>query len=269
MTVSPILMSSDARLIAELAAAPPSAHPAAVAVDWERPEHRASWAEHRPTDLQVTALRAVRAASPWPVICRVNEVGPGTIAEVELAIDLGADEVLVPMVRTPGDAERVLHVARGRVGVGMMVETREAAEDPAPYAELGLCRAFIGLLDLAIERGTRSVFTALSDGSVDRIVGALDGLPYGFGGLTDPARGHPVPARLLMGDIVRAGCAFSMMRNAFVADAAMSSPARVLAAIRTELERLEHRDAGQVDTDRAALLACVAALDAAPQEDSA
>ena len=44
-----------------------------------------------------------------------------------------------------------------------------------------------------------------------------------------------------MGEIVRGGCSFALMRNAFVADAALSSPEGVLAAIRRELARLAAR----------------------------
>ena len=150
--VQPMLMSSDVALLADLAAAPPEAHPAAVAVDWERPDERSTWLDRRPTAAQVAALTAVRAVSPWPVVCRVNEVGPGTEDEVEQAIDLGADEVLVPMVRGEAEVERVLAAARGRVGVGIMVETPEAVDRAASLAELGVSRAFVGLLDLAVER---------------------------------------------------------------------------------------------------------------------
>ena len=124
------------------------------------------------------------------------------------------------MVRREVDVERVLTAARGRVGVGIMVETRQAVTRAASLAQLGICRAFVGLLDLAVERDTPSVFTALADGTVEGLVEALAPTAYGFGGLTDPERGHPLPARLLMGEIVRGGCSFAMMRNAFVADAA-------------------------------------------------
>ena len=166
------------------------------------------------------------------------------------------------MVRSEAEVERVLTAARGRVGVGIMVETPEAVDRAASLARLGISRAFVGLLDLAVERGTPSVFTALADGTVDRLVDALAPTAYGFGGLTDPTRGHPLPARLLMGEIVRGGCAFAMMRNAFVADAALTSPEAVLAAIRLELARLSRRDADEVADDRSALLARIADIDA-------
>ena len=231
-------------------------------MDWERPDERSTWLDRRPTAAQVAALTAVRAASPWPVVCRVNEVGPGTEEEVEQAVDLGADEVLVPMVRSEAEVERVLAAARGRVGVGIMVETPEAVERAATLAELGICRAFVGLLDLAVERGTPSVFTALADGTVDRLVDALAPTAYGFGGLTDPDRGHPLPARLLMGEIVRGGCAFAMMRNAFVADAAVSSPASVLAAIRGELAGWRVAAPTRLPRTARALLARIADIDA-------
>ncbi len=255
------------RCCAGLPQAPPGSHPAAVAVDWERPDERSTSLDRRPTDAQVAALTAVRAVSPWPVVCRINEVGPGTEDEVECAIDLGADEVLVPMVRHEAEVERVLTAARDRIGVGIMVETPEAVARASSLAGLGICRAFVGLLDLALERATPSVFTALVDGTVEGLVEALAPTSYGFGGLTDPERGHPLPARLLMGEIVRGGCSFAMMRNAFVADSALSSPEGVLAAIRHELDRLSHRSDEAVRSDREALLARIQVIDAGIDAD--
>jgi hypothetical protein len=255
-------MSSDVSLLRRLAAAGPHSHPAAVAVDWERPEHRASGAVRHPTAAQLATLAAVREASPWPVVCRINEVGPGTEEEVDRAVDLGADEVLVPMVRGEAEVERVQRAACGRVGVGIMVETPEAVEHAASLASLGLARAFVGLLDLALERRTPSVFTALADGTVERVVEGLATTVYGFGGLTDPSRGDPLAARLLMGEIVRSGCAFSMMRNSFLADSALSSPESVLASIRAELARLHARTPPHVEQDRTLLLARIREIDA-------
>lgn len=262
MSVDPVLMSSDVALLRRLAEAPPATHPAAVAVDWERPDERSTWLDRRPTEGQVAALASVRAVSPWPVVCRINEVGPGTEEEVERALDLGADEVLVPMVRREADVDRVLTAARDRIGVGIMVETPEAVARASSLAGLGICRAFVGLLDLAVERATPSVFTALVDGTVDGLVEALAATSYGFGGLTDPTRGHPLPARLLMGEIVRGGCSFAMMRNAFVADAALTSPEGVLAAIRRELHVLARRSDEEVGADREALVDRIGVIDA-------
>jgi hypothetical protein len=264
--VQPILMSSDVGLLSRLANAPPESHPSAVAVDWERPDERSTWLDRGPTDAQVAALASVREVSPWPVVCRINEVGPGTENEVEQAIDLGADEVLVPMVRREMDVQRVLTAARARVGVGIMVETHQAVTRASALANLGICRAFVGLLDLAVDRETPSVFTPLADGTLDVLVEALAPTVYGFGGLTDPERGHPLPARLLMGEIVRSGCSFAMMRHAFTSDAALSSPEAVLAAIRLELDRLAGRSAEQVLADRDELLARIHAIDARSAE---
>ncbi len=262
MTVRPVLMSSDVALLRRLVAASPDSHPAAVAVDWERPSERSPEHHRRPPASHLARLAAVRAAVPWPVICRINSVGPGSEEEVERAIDLGVDEVLVPMVRHESEVEFVLRLARDRVGVGIMVETPEAVAGAASLARMGLSRAFVGLLDLAVLRDTPSVFTAIADGTIDELVEALAATTYGFGGLTDPERGHPLPARLLMGEIVRGGCSFALMRNAFVADAALSSPEGVLAAIRRELARLAARPGVEVRADREALLARIRSIDA-------
>ena len=91
---------------------------------------------------------------------RVAVTSPkGQSNEVECAIDLGADEVLVPMVRHESEVERVLASVRDRIGVGIMVETPEAVARASSLAGLGICRAFVGLLDLALERATPSVLS--------------------------------------------------------------------------------------------------------------
>ena len=215
-TVQPVLMSSDMALLTRLASAPPEAHPAAVAVDWERPDERSTGLDRRPTAAQVAALTAVRDVSPWPVVCRVNEVGPVTEDEVEHAVDLGADEVLVPMVRRE---------VGGRTGPERgprPVRRRDHGRDPGggrPGRRRSRARHQPCVRGTARPgcRTRHPVGLHRARRRDDRrLVDALAPTAYGFGGLTDPERGHPLPARLLMGEIVAAGCIFAMMRNAFV-----------------------------------------------------
>lgn len=260
MTLAPVLMSNDPTLVGVLADAPAHAQPAAVVVDWERPERRA--APGAVTSAQLGILEQVRTASPWPVICRINSLHADTEAEVRHALELGCAEILVPMVRRAEDVHAVQRIVRDRCPVGAMIETRDAVADAARIGRSGISRAFIRLLDLALERRSPTIFTAVVDGTVTAVTAALGSVPYGFGGLTDPDRGHPVSARLLMSELVRQRCAFSFLRNSFLADASRSSPARVLGAVRSTLAELERRSPALTARDHREFVALIGQLDA-------
>jgi hypothetical protein len=215
-----------------LAAAATRAGVAGVVVDWERAgKHR----RQAGADTQINAdtpddLARVRRAVDARVLCRINAFGPSTAGEIAEAVRAGADEVLVPMVRTRAEVEHVLELARGRVGVGILVETVDAADHPEQFADLPVTRAYIGLNDLAIERGSRSIFRAIVDGTVDDVASAVR-VPLGFGGLTDPDRGDPVPCRLLVAALARAGASFTFLRRSFLRDLDGRDPAPLVARI--------------------------------------
>lgn len=105
------------------------------------------------------------------VICRINAYSERTPNELEQAIGAGADEILLPMVRTVGEVEKVRTLAKGRCGVGILVETTNALRNVEELARLPLTRVYVGLNDLAIERGSPNLFAALVDGTVEDVRG--------------------------------------------------------------------------------------------------
>ncbi len=168
-----------------------------VVVDWERRGKRRRQAG---ADTQINAdtpedLAAVRAAHAGAVLCRVNRWSRWTPAEIDLAVSLGADEVLLPMVRRPEEVDAALDVVAGRCGLGILVETTEAVRRVDELVERPLARLYVGLNDLMIDRGGGPLFLALVDGTVDRVAAAAAGagIPFGVAG-TDPARGRPAGA---------------------------------------------------------------------------
>jgi hypothetical protein len=210
-----LLFSTDCTRVREAV----SAGVAGVVVDWER---RGKCERQRGFDTQINAddaddLRRVRACTQAGVLCRINGTHPGTPAELEEAIEAGADEVLIPMVRRPAEVEAILDLGRGRAGVGILVETLDALQHLEALARLPLARVYVGLNDLSIERGTRNLFEAVVDGTVERVRAAFD-VPFGFAGLTLPEAGMPVPCRLLIGEMARLGCSFTMLRRSFLRD---------------------------------------------------
>lgn len=193
-----------------------------VVVDWER---RGKAARQAGADTQVNAdtphhLAAVRAAQPGVVLCRVNRWSSWTPAEIDLAIDLGADEVLLPMVRRPEEVDAALTVVAGRCGLGILVETTDAVRLVDSLVARPLARVYMGLNDLMIDRGAGSLFLALVDGTVDRVATAASAasIPFGVAGLTLPEAGRPVPCRLVQGALARVGASFTFLRRSFWAD---------------------------------------------------
>ena len=180
---------------------------AGIVVDWERRGKRRRQAG---ADTQINAdtpddLAAVRAATGGRLVCRVNGWDGWTPAEIDLAIALGADEVLLPMVRRVEEVDAaVAHVA-GRCGLGILIETTDAVRRADELLRRPLARVYVGMNDLMIDRGCGPLFAALVDGTVDRLaaLAADAGIPFGVGGLTVPEGGHPVPCRLLAGELAR------------------------------------------------------------------
>ena len=229
-------------------------------VDWES---KGKEARQAGADTEINAdtpedLRRVRAATAARVVCRVNPHGPWTHGEVEEAIAGGADEVLLPMVRSPEDVGEAIRCAAGRCGVGILVETVDAVGRAAELARLPLTRVYVGLNDLAIERKSRSIFEPLVDGLVDRIR-PLFHVPFGLAGLTLPEGGRPIPCRLLIAEMARLACAFSFLRRSWRRDVAGRDARNELLRVRSAVDLAGRRSPDDVARDRAELAGSVAA----------
>lgn len=251
-----LLFSTEREFVVEAAAAGIDG----IIVDWEvaGKERRQAGADTEINHDTLEDLERVRSWVDIPVLCRINTPGPMTERELEWAIGAGADEVLVPMARSAGELERVVDAARGRCGVGALIETADAVEKVQEFASLPLSRLYVGLNDLAIDRRSASIFTALVDGTVERVSLALDG-SLGFGGLTDPERGHPIPCRLLIGEMARLGSCFSFLRRSYKRDVGGEGQAQLVARLRSALAEARARTALEVERDRRELEAAIAA----------
>lgn len=178
-------------------------------------------------------LRRVRRATGARVICRVNSVSEGGLEELDSVVDAGADEILVPMVRSVAEVVQALELVGGRCDLGILVETIDAVREAGGLASLPLSRVYVGLNDLSIERGSRSLFSAVCDGTLARIQQSFS-QPFGFGGLTLPWLGWPVPCRLLMAAMQRFRCDFTFLRRSFLRDVPRTETASAVDAIRAE-----------------------------------
>ncbi len=222
-----------------------------VIVDWEclGKEERQSAADTQINHDTVDDLRRVRACTDALVVCRLNRHGETTAEEVEQAIAAGADEILLPMVRSVEEVEAVIVLARERCGVGVLVETVAATDLVDALAALPLSRVYVGLNDLAIERGTPNIFTAVADGMLERVRRPFR-VPFGFGGLTLPDRGYPIPCRLLIGEMARLDCTFSFLRRSFHRDIVGKDMDIEVQRMRAAMRQAAERSTDEVARDK-------------------
>jgi hypothetical protein len=230
-----------------------------VIIDWERLGKVTRQAE---ADTQINSdtledLRIVRASTAANVICRINGYGSWTPNEVEEAIHAGADEILLPMVRNSDQVEAVLQLVRNRCHLSILIETVDAVRNAAKLNALPLRRIYVGLNDLSIERRTSNIFSAVTDGTLEEIRSQVT-LPFGFGGLTLPELGSPIPCRLLIGEMVRLQCQFSFLRRAFHSAARDHGVEPVIERILEAVRQARRRSAAQVEEDREQLRSVVA-----------
>ena len=198
---------------------------AGIVVDWER---RGKARRQLGEGTQINAdtpedLARMRAATDGRLLCRINGFGPWTGGEIDDAVARGADEILLPMVRSTEEVDRTLDAVAGRCGLGILIETQDAVDRTAALARRPLSRIYVGLNDLRIDRGATELFRPLVDGTVDAVRAEV-AQPFGVGGLTLPGCGFPVPSDLLAAELVRLGADFTFLRRSFTADIAGRDP---------------------------------------------
>ncbi|MBI1762634.1 MAG: hypothetical protein HYR56_14465 [Acidobacteria bacterium] len=229
-------------------------------IDWEHfgKAARQCGADTEINHHTVDDLRRVRASTDALIVCRLNRYGVWTEAEVEAALAGGADELLLPMVRQVAEVEAVLAQVGARGRVGILVETEEAVRLSPALARLPLARVYLGLNDLAIGRGESNIFTAVIDGTLEAVRRAFR-VPFGFGGLTLPEGGSPIPCRLLLGEMARLNCGFSFLRRSFHRDIRGRNLQLEVPRMRAAWQQATRRPAAVIEQERQALASAIVA----------
>jgi hypothetical protein len=240
------------------AAAATRAGVAGIIVDWEfrAKERRQAGFDTEINEGTSETLAAIRAATDAPVICRINNHPESRRHELLLACQLGADEVLLPMVRTLAEVQDCLAVLPPGRKLGILAETGESLALAAELSSLPLSRVYVGLNDLLIQRGSGHLFSPLIDGTLKRFRDAYTG-HLSVGGVTLPEKGHPISSRLLMAELARIGCDYGVARRSFRRDIPLDQLPAGVAAIQAEWRALRLRPTSVVESDRQAFVTCI------------
>jgi hypothetical protein len=203
---------------------------------------------------EIAPVAALPGARLW---CRINAAGPWTEEEVDVAVAGGARRIFLPMVRNAYDVEALIRSIAGRAEAAILVETPEALMALHEIATLPLAAVYVGLNDLAIGRGSQSIFDAVADGTVERIRDAMPHVDFGFAGVTVVDGGDPVPCQLLLAEMERLGAGFGFLRRSYHRDICGHSISVEIARLDAHWALLGRRSAAERAADRNALLDCL------------
>lgn len=157
------------------------------------------------------------------LLVRVNPIHeslddyPETEEEINLAIDAGADILMLPMYRTVADVNRFIKAVGGRAKTMLLCETPEAVRNMQEIVKLkGIDEIHIGLNDLHLALHKKFMFELLADGTVDKITSTIraSGIPYGFGGIARIGYGV-LPAEKIIAEHYRLGSQMAILSRSF------------------------------------------------------
>jgi len=230
----------------------------AVVVDWE---NRGKKDRQQSGDFEInfdTPATAHMASSLGATLCvRVNRLGNYTESEIATALDCGAKIIMAPMCQGICDVEAFASAISDRAELFVQIETTELVDKIDELANIPWDYAHIGLNDLKLSRGAATIWDAVEDGTTESICRKLKGRRFGFGGLTVVDGGVPVPARLIIAEMVRLGCSIGVLRRSFKADIKGRSIVSEVAAIRHFIGNAQARTEGEIINDSTDLILAI------------
>ncbi|GAB5527905.1 MAG: hypothetical protein Roseis2KO_57770 [Roseivirga sp.] len=209
-----------------------------IVIDWERAgkRHRQSLFDTQINQHGLRDLADARELFTGSIVCRVNggeELGRD---EIQRAIDHGADEIMIPMIKSVRQAEEALNLIDGKAKSIIMIETEEAVRSAEEIGKLPLDKVYVGFNDLAISRNVSNIFLPLIDGTMEEISSSLQ-VEFGFAGLTHPEMGYPLPSILLLNEMKALGASFTLLRRSFFRDMKNYTAKEIIDAIHFEFAR--------------------------------
>jgi 2-keto-3-deoxy-L-rhamnonate aldolase RhmA len=232
-----------------------------IIIDWES---KGKAFRQEGVDLEINLntpddVRALCRVVKLPLTVRINSVGSHTPGEIDKALDAGAQTIMLPMAEHPEVVKEFLRILRGRARSIVQIETQSLVEHVTDLTALPWDYAYVGLNDLMLSRNAASLWEPLLDGTLDHIARILKGRAYGFGGLTVVGGGSPIPSTLLHGEMVRLGCALSVMRRTFKREILDRHLGHEIRAMRQLEEAFLHRGPEAIRQDHERLMKALTA----------
>lgn len=174
---------------------------------------------HTPEDVK-NIRQVLRKAE---LLVRCNPIHEQTTAycssaeEIDQVIESGADVIMLPYFKTPGEVEKFVRLVDGRAKTFPLVETREAAECIDDILQVdGIDEIYIGLNDMSLAYGYKFMFQLLANGTVDHLTEKFrnKGLAFGFGGIAS-LTGGMLPGSYVLKEHYRLGSSRVILSRSF------------------------------------------------------
>ena len=139
------------------------------------------------------------------ILVRLNPWNENSLNEINMAIEYGADFLMLPMILEFDEIKKFCKAVKLRVPVIPLIETKESLGFLEEILELeGVKEIHIGLNDLSLSYGYKFMFEPLANGKIDRAAKILNkaNIEWGFGGIAKIGYGD-LPAEYLLGEHVR------------------------------------------------------------------
>ena len=134
------------------------------------------------------------------LLVRINPIWEGTKEEIDRAISLGADSLMLPMFRSRDEVETFLSLVNGRAESQLLLETSTGLEGIDSILELkGISAIHIGLNDLHQELNLDFMFELLLGETLKELGKKVvqRGITFGIGGV-----GRPLASQLLSPELI-------------------------------------------------------------------
>ena len=169
----------------------------------------------------------------------------GSREEIDAIVESGADVIMLPYFKTPGEVEKFVRMVDGRAKTFPLVETREAAEGIGEILQVdGIDEIYIGLNDMSLSYGYKFMFQPLANGIVDRLTDKIreKGLTFGFGGIAS-LTGGLLPGSYVLKEHYRLGSKRVILSRSFCDVAKIGDLEQVKEIFQTgvqDIRELEH-----------------------------
>jgi hypothetical protein len=211
--------------------------------------------QHKMQDISEVKAKITRSK----LLVRLNPMYEDTKDEVDQAINLGADLLMLPMFKNAKELGLFSKIVNKRVGIIPLVETYSAIQDMHNIVNVaGVSEIYIGLNDLYLDTGLKFIFEPLANGMIDKAVEIIKAvkIPFGFGGIARIGEGV-IPGELILSEHLRLGSNSVILSRTFHNKGKTKADfknnldlQREMQRLFKKIEELKLRSENRIDEDR-------------------
>lgn len=151
------------------------------------------------------------------LLVRVNPIFEGSKQEIDMAINNGADIIMLPFFKTVDEVKLFLNIVNKRAKACLLLETPKAVEEIDRILEVsGIDMIHIGLNDLHLGYHMDFMFEPLANDLVEKIGKKIidKKVKFGFGGIAQLGQGM-LPAEKIIAEHYRLGSTMVILSRTF------------------------------------------------------